>query len=64
VDVHAKKAEVGNLAVKVEVFARAEGFAKAKADPAQVADLRVLAALAKNHPANSENNHQAKSVAR
>jgi hypothetical protein len=55
VDVHAKKVEVGNLAVKVEVFARAEGFAEAKADPAQVEALRAAEENSvRNHPENFE----------
>jgi len=46
---------VENLAVKVEVFARAEGFAKEKADPAQVEALRAVEEnSARNHPENFE----------
>jgi len=42
---------------------RAVGSVKEKADPVQTGDLRVVAVLAKSHPASSGNNHQAKSIA-
>ena len=56
------EAKAVSLAAKEVDSVRAEVSAKEKADPAQVEALRAGAVLAKNHPANSGNNYQAKSI--